>query len=125
MKVLESLTNVDKAKLIHALFTHEIPGFLAYTQEMSAFIKDYPDEVRKVWKNPLFGVDFWFQLAEQADQKITKYGKQLEKSAAVFSDQLFDGYSALYLHHCLSCYTTEGKHRDPKFKLAVDLFFNP
>jgi len=125
MKVLESLTNVDKAKLIHALFTDEIPGFLAYTQAMCAFIKEHPDEVRKVWKNPLFGIDFWFQLAEQADQVIRKYGRQLEKSATLFSDQLFDGYNALYLHHCLSSYTTEGRQKDPKFKLAVDLFFNP
>ncbi|HVX00149.1 MAG TPA: hypothetical protein VHA52_06930 [Candidatus Babeliaceae bacterium] len=124
MKTIQNLNNVEKAKLIHALFSHEIPGFLAYTQELCAFIKDNPDEVRKVWKDQLFGIDFWFQLSEEADRKIKKYGKQLEKSSAVFSDQLFDGYNALYLHHCLSCYTSEGRHKDPKFKTAVDLFFN-
>ncbi|MFA6083448.1 hypothetical protein [Mucilaginibacter sp.] len=125
MKALHTFNNVEKAKLLHALFIHEIPGFLTHAQELSAFIKDHPDEVRKVWKNQLFGVDFWFQLSEQADRKIKQYGKQLEKSSALFSDQLFDGYGALYLHHCLTTYVDKGKYTDPKFKTAVDLFFNP
>lgn len=125
MKTLNSFTNVDKAKLIHALFIHEIPGFLAFTRELSEYMRTHPDEVRKVWKNQLFGVDFWFELSEEADRKIKRYGKQLEKSSSVFADQLFDGYNALYLHHCLVTYTTQGKHSDPKFKTAVDLFFNP
>lgn len=125
MKTLQSFTNVDKAKLIHALFIQEIPGFLAHAQALSAYMRDNPDEVRKVWKNQLFGVDFWFQLAEDADRKIKRYGKQLEKSSNVFADQLFDGYGALYLHHCLTTFTAKDKHTDPKFKTAVDLFFNP
>jgi hypothetical protein len=125
MKTLHSFTNVDKAKLIHALFIHEIPGFLKYTQTLSAYIKEHPEEVRQVWKNQLFGVDFWFQLSEDTDRKIKRYGSQLEKSSNVFAGQLFDGYGALYLHHCLTTYTEQGKHSDPKFKTAVDLFFNP
>ncbi|MEO6850893.1 MAG: hypothetical protein ABI166_09680 [Mucilaginibacter sp.] len=125
MQPLHTFNNVQKAKLLHALFIHEMHGFLTYTQELSAFIKANPDEVRKVWKNQLFGIDFWFQLSEEADRNIKKYGKQLEKSSNLFADQLFDGYSALYLHHCLTTYTEQGKHSDPKFKIAVDLFFNP
>jgi hypothetical protein len=125
MKTLHNLTNADKAKLIHALFIHEIPDFLKYTQQLSAYLKDHPDEIRQVWKNQLFGVDFWFQLSEEAALKIKRYGSRLEKSSNVFADQLFDGYGALYLHHCLTTYTGQGKHSDPKFKTAVDLFFNP
>ncbi|QEM06433.1 hypothetical protein DIU31_024040 [Mucilaginibacter rubeus] len=125
MKTLNSFTNVDKAKMIHGLFIHEIPGFLAFTRELSEYMRTHPDEVRKVWKNQLFGVDFWFELSEEADRKIKRYGKQLEKSSSVFADQLFDGYGALYLNHCLVTYTEQGKHGDPKFKTAIDLFFNP
>lgn len=125
MKALHSFTNVDKAKLIHALFIDEIPAFLAHAQALSAYMRDNPDEVQSVWKNQLFGVDFWFQLAEDADRKIKRYGKQLEKSSNVFADQLFDGYGALYLNHCLTTYAEKGKNADPKFKTAVDLFINP
>jgi hypothetical protein len=84
-----------------------------------------PDKVREVWINQLFGVDFWFQLAEEALRKTKKYGRQLERSSAVFADQLFDGYGALFLVHCLTTYVEKGKPADPKFKTAVDLFFNP
>ncbi|NHA03315.1 hypothetical protein G7092_05900 [Mucilaginibacter sp. HC2] len=125
MQTLDKLNNVQKAKLLHALLIAEIPGFLVYTQQLSAYIRDNPDQVRKVWKNQLFGLDFWFQLSEDTDRKIRKYGKQLEKSSNLFADQLFDGYGALFLHHCLTTYTGQGKHTDPKFKTAVDLFFNP
>jgi len=125
MKTLHRFNNVDKAKLLHALFINEIPAFLAYTQELSLYIKENPEEVHKVWKNQLFGIDFWFQLSGEADRKIKQYGKQLEKSSNVFADQLFDGYGALYLHHCLTTYTEQKRHSDPKFKTAVDLFFNP
>jgi hypothetical protein len=125
MQPLSALNNVQKARLLHASLMHEIPPFLVYTQQLSTYMRENPDEVRKVWVNQLFGVDFWFQLAEEADRKIKQYNRQLEKSSAVFSDQLFDGYGALYLNHCLITYTEQGKHNDPKFKTAVDLFFNP
>ena len=125
MKTLNSFTNVDKAKLIHALFIHEIPGFLADTLKLAEFMRTQPDEIRKVWKNQLFGVDFWLQLAMDSEKKIKQYGKQLEKSSPIFADQLFDGYGALFLHHCLVTYTEQSKHHDPKFKTAVELFFNP
>jgi len=125
MQPLRALNNVQKARLLHALLLHEIPAFLVYTQQLSTYMRENPDEVRKVWVNQLFGVDFWFSLAEEADRKIKQYGRQLEKSSAVFSDQLFDGYGALFLNHCLLTYTEQGKHSDPKFKTAVELFFNP
>jgi len=125
MQPLTALNNVQKARLLHALLMQEIPAFLTYTQQLSTYMRENPGEVRKVWVNQLFGVDMWFALAEEADRKIKKYGRQLEKSSTLFADQLFDGYGALYLHHCLTTYTEQGKHSDPKFKTAVDLFFNP
>ena len=125
MQPLNALNNVQKARLIHALFYNEIPVFLTYTQKLCTYMSENPDEVRKVWVDQLFGVDFWFELAEETNRKIKQYGKQLEKSSAVFSDQLFDGYGALFLNHCLTIYAVKGNPTDPKFKTAVDLFINP
>lgn len=125
MQPLRAFDNVQKAKMVHALFYQEIPAFLQYTTELCTYMKDHPKEVREVWKDQLFSVDMWFQLAEEASRKIAKYGKQLEKSSTVFADQLFDGYGALFLNHCLSTYAAKGKAADPKFQLAVDLFINP
>ncbi|MCQ6958402.1 hypothetical protein [Mucilaginibacter aquariorum] len=125
MQPLRALNNVQKARLLHALFLSEIPAFLTYTQQLCTCMRENPEEVRKVWVNQLFGVDFWFSLAEEANRKIKQYHKQLEKSSAVFSDQLFDGYGALFLNHCLTTYAEKGELSDPKFKTAVDLLFNP
>jgi hypothetical protein len=125
MNPLKELNNVQKARLLHALFHAEIPTFLTYTQNLCTYMRENPDKVREVWVDQLFGVDFWFQLAEEANRKIKQYGKQLEKSSAVFSDQLFDGYGALFLNHCLTTYAEKGNPADSKFKTAVDLFINP
>lgn len=121
---IHQLNNVQKARLLHALFLDEVPGFLRYISEMSAYMAAHPDEVRTQWTNAFFGVDLWFGLAADAAAKVKRYGKQLEKSSALFADQLFDGNGAIYLNHCLSEY---GKQEscDPKFKLAIDLFINP
>ncbi|HEY4324014.1 MAG TPA: hypothetical protein VGN20_08500 [Mucilaginibacter sp.] len=125
MQPLRAFDNVQKAKLLHALFYQEIPAFLKYTTEMCAYMKDNPGKVREVWKDQLFSVEFWFQLSEEANRKIKQYSKQLEKSSSVFADQLFDGYGALFLNHCLTTYAEKGQPADPKFKLAVALFINP
>jgi len=125
MNPLKELNNVQKARLLHALFHAEIPAFLTYTQNLCTYMREKPDEVRKVWVDQLFSVEFWFELAEEANRKIKQYGKQLEKSSAVFSDQLFDGYGALFLNHGLTTYAENGHPADPKFKAAVDLFINP
>ncbi len=125
MKTLNSFTNVDKAKLLHELFPDEIPAFIEFTKGMCATIKEHEQAHRDKWENGLFGFDFWLSLINDAERKIKQYGTKLEKSSKLFSDQLFDGYLAIYSHHCLTVYTTVRQHPNRKFVVAVDLLFNP
>jgi hypothetical protein len=125
MKTINSLTNVDKAKLLHELFPDEIPAFITFTKNMCAAIKEDEQAQRDKWNFGLFGFDFWLTLIDEAERKINQYGAKLEKSSRLFSDQLFDGYIALYLHHCLTIYTTNRQHPNRKFVMAIDLLFNP
>jgi hypothetical protein len=126
MKPLESLNNVEKAKLLHSLFPAEAAGILQFVSGMSQTIAGEQEHQRGSWnKNELFGFDFWLSLSEQAQKTITKYGRQLEKNSSLFADQLFDGYGAVYMVHCLIIYITTQKHANTKFTLAVDLLFNP
>ncbi|MBB5395190.1 hypothetical protein [Mucilaginibacter sp. AK015] len=74
-------------------------------------------------KGQMFGVDFWFELAGEVQRVMAKYSKDLYKSSAVFSDQLFGGYVAIFTAHALTQYVALGRNTDPKFKPAVDLFF--
>jgi hypothetical protein len=124
MQPLSAMNNVQKARLLHALLLQEIPAFLIFTTEMCLYLVNNRDEVSKAWTNQMFGVDFWIELSKDAHLKIEKYGRQLEKSSPVFADQLFGGYGAIFLVHCLHSYVQQGRHTDPRFKSAIELFFD-
>ena len=126
MKPLGSLTNVEKAKLLHGLFPAEIAGVLQFVSGMSHTIAEEQEQQRLNWgDNQLFAFDFWLTLAQQAEQTIKRYGRQLEKSSSLFADQLFDGYNAIYMVHCLVVYTTVRQHTNGKFTTVIDLLFKP
>jgi len=120
---LKMLTNVQKARLLHSLLIHEIPDFLGYLKELTETGLNDKERIKAEWKDQMLGVDFWFELAEQVQKVLTKYPKDLYKSANVFADQLFDGYTAIFTAHALTQYVALGKHTDPKFKQAVELLF--
>ncbi|MCO5238907.1 MAG: hypothetical protein M9904_02520 [Chitinophagaceae bacterium] len=125
MKPLEDLINVEKARLLHELFPQEIPALLEYTNNMCLTILEDEQAIRNQWKNGLLTVEAWLSFVEEVRNKIGKYGKRLHTQSRLFADQLFDGYTALYMVHCMLSYTSIRKHSNHKFVLAIDLLFNP
>jgi hypothetical protein len=125
MKPLENLINVEKARLLHKLFPQEIPALLEYTNNMCLTIQEDEQLTRNQWENGLLTVEAWLSFVEEVRSKIDKYGKRLLTQSSLFADQLFDGYTALYMVHCMTLYTTTRKHNNRKFMLAIDLLFNP
>lgn len=125
MKPLENLINVEKARLLHELFPQEIPALLEYTNNMCHTIQEDEQLTRNQWENGLLTVEAWLSFVEEVRSKIDKYGKRLHTQSRLFADQLFDGYTALYMVHCMTLYTTTRKHSNHKFVLAIDLLFNP
>ncbi|MBK0379367.1 hypothetical protein [Mucilaginibacter segetis] len=123
MQPLKLLTNVQKARLLHSLLSNEIPEFLGYLNELTETVLNDRERITAEWKDQLFGVDFWFELAENVQRVMAKYAKELYKSPNVFADQLFDGYTAIFTAHALVQYIALGKYADPKFKPAVELLF--
>jgi hypothetical protein len=123
MQPLKILNNVQKARLLHSLMAEEIPAFVTYLKEQSVHVGDNQQQIAENWKDQLFGIEFWFELAEEAGKKVTRYNKELAKSNAVFADQLFDGYLAIFTVHCLTQFVATGKYTDPKFEHAVNLLF--
>ena len=122
MQPIKLLNNVQKARLLHSFLITEIPGFVDYLHQYTESVLDSKDELRAGWQNQLFGVDMWFELAEEVKKKTAKYRRELLKSSNVFGDQLFDGYLAMFLVHVLVQYT-KTENCDVKFKQAVDFFF--
>lgn len=123
MKPLHILNNVEKAKLLHDLFPDEIPAILEYVKSLSITIEEEKEMLNSKWDNQLFSFVFWLSLANDAKKKIDQYGKKLHKSSGLFADQLFDGYAALYLAHCLIQLTSQKEHENKKFVKAVELLF--
>jgi len=124
MKPLEQLINVEKANLLHQLFPSEIPALLQFVQGMCETITEHETQQRENWNNGLFSFKFWLSLVNETERLIKKHGNKLHHSSRLFSDQLFDGYLAAYMTHCLVIYTTQRVHPNAKFSKAVDLLFN-
>lgn len=110
--------------MLHELFPQEIPALLEYTDNMCLTIQEDEQLIRSQWENGLLTVEAWLSFVEEVRNKINKYGKRLHTHSRLFADQLFDGYVALYMVHCMTLYTTVRKHSNPKFTLAIDLLFN-
>ncbi|MBS1666479.1 hypothetical protein [Chitinophaga defluvii] len=125
MKPLENLINVEKARLLHELFPQEIPALLEYVNGMCLTIQEDEQLTRNQWENGLLTVEAWLSFVEEVRNKIERYGKRMHKQSRLFADQLFDGYVAIYMVHCMTLYTTIRKHPNHKFSLAIDLLFNP
>jgi hypothetical protein len=124
MKPLENLINVEKAKLLHELFPQEIRALLEYTYNMCLTIQEDEQLTRNQRENGLLTVEAWLSIVEEVKNKIDRYGKRLHTQSRLFADQLFDGYVALYMVHCMTLYTTIRKHPNHKFALGIDLLFN-
>jgi len=125
MQPLKLLNNIQKARLIHALFFHEIPAFLEFLETRCRMIEENCEEIKQEWKQNLLTADMWLELSNETARCLKKYGKGLRNSSAVFSDQLFFGYGAIFMNHQLQRYVELNRHADPKFKTAIDLFINP
>ena len=123
MQPLHQLNNVQKARLLHALFFNEIPEFLQFINTQCEFIRDNADEIRSEWQDGMLSVDMWFSLSEETYRAVNKYGKCLKNSSVTFSEQLFYGYGAIFLIHMLHQFVEMNLSADPKFKTAIELFF--
>ena len=123
MQPLNLLNNVQKARLLHSLLSKEIPGFLGYLQELTETVLNDKERIAAEWKEQLFGVEMWFELAAEVQKVMARYSKELSKSSPVFAEQLFGGFMAMFTVHALLQYIAHDRQTDPKFKPAVELLF--
>lgn len=123
MKPIDRLNNVERAKILHQLFPEEINPVLVYMSKHTEYILANADHLRKEWSHGLINFEMWLQFAGITKCCLAKYGHRLNKTAALFADQLFDGLLALYTVDCIAKYA-ETENAGPKFSKAVELFFN-
>ncbi len=123
MKTFRQLNNVEKARLLFQFFPEEIPAYINTVQGMCAAIQENEAEYRAQWDNGLLKFDFWLSLVARAEKVIKQYGKKLHSNSRLFTDQLFDGYQALFTIHCLRGYAVKLRLDNNDFYKAFDLFF--
>ncbi|MFT3948200.1 MAG: hypothetical protein QM763_14615 [Agriterribacter sp.] len=123
MKTLDHLNNVERAKLLFDLLPADIPAYIDFAKSLAKRIKENPDALRENWQMPLLNVEMWIRLAHAVHEAIETYGSKLSKSGRLFSDQLFDGYPALFSVHCLQQFVQYSELKEYRFKIAVELFF--
>lgn len=124
MQPLKALNNVQKARLLHALLYPEIPAFLDFLAVQCQIIDSNRFAIVTAWQPNIITAEMWLELADETARVLNKFGKGLRNSSVVFAEQLFAGYGAAFMTHQLAQYI-ESNQADPKFKAAVELFFNP
>ena len=123
MKSLQLLCNTQRARLLFDLFPHEIIPFVNFTKSVSDTICSDPDYVKQQWEEQLLTLEFWLKLARDARATIERYKARFSSNSRLVSDQLFDGYDALFVVHCLHQYAASEDCRSESFKAAVTMFF--
>lgn len=123
MKSVNQMNNVEKAKLLHQLLPDQMEAAIKTISEISTKIVDSEQELAEDWNNPILSLSMWVSLAKDNLTIIKKYDKQLIKSAAIFSDQLFDGYNAILSNHCIQQHVNKASSSS-EYKAAIALLYH-
>lgn len=122
MKKLVEFNNGDKLRLLHDLFSDEIPMLLDHLQQVCADFREHKESYAKDWNNGFMPFDYWFSLSEQTAGLIKKYRFNMVRSSRVFSDQLSFTYAVIFVNDRIIKYADKFA-ADEKFKQAVILLF--
>lgn len=121
MKPLQNLNNVEKGKLLAALFPEQVQGILESLQQACQYLTDNEDAIRSSWDNGFIPFEFWYRVAGNVADAIVRNGKSLTKSSSLFADHLFDGHNALFT---IDCIVKQAKHNESKkYRQAIALLF--
>lgn len=122
MKALAELDNVAKGYLLAKLFPGQLETLVGFIKQETERFRKHQQYVESIWGNPLFSKNFWFGLVDQSERIVERQGRNLFKSARIFSDHLFDGYNAVFTIHCLIEYAYNPAC-DHKLKQGIFLLF--
>jgi hypothetical protein len=122
MKPFYDLDTIDKAQLLHELFPEEIKGLLEFMLQAANEITTAPEKIKDNWGGKPFSADGWIILAKETEHRILKNFDALIKTKRRFSDQLFDGYTAMFTQQCLQDYSQICKNS--QFIQAMKLLFD-
>lgn len=123
MKALNEMNNVERGYLLAKLFPESLKDLTLFVQQETERFRAQEEYIRSIWADKtLMTADFWYALVSDTEQVLKRYNVTLHRSTRVFSDQLFDGYNAIFLTNCLIEYA-DREECSPKMKEAIHLLF--
>ncbi|WP_162903245.1 hypothetical protein [Taibaiella koreensis] len=122
MKSLKEMNNTEKAKLLASLFPEHIQPMSEAISDGCHYLLNNTDIVKEEWDNPILTANFWLQVATDVAGTLKTAHRNIGRSAAVFSDNLFYSFRALISIEYVLRYAMalEG---EKKFRLAVQMLF--
>jgi len=122
MKPFDELNIIDKARLLHELFPDQIQALIEFMLQTANEIITAPEKVKDNWGGKQFSADGWIELAKDTDRRIVRNFDALIKIKQRFSDQLFDGYTAMFTLQSMQDYLNTCKNS--KFVEAIKFLFD-
>jgi len=122
MKALNELTNSGKGKLLFDLFPDEMPALVDHLSEVCENFSTKQERIKKDWDNGFMPFEYWLGLSQDCAAILKKHGHAMRKSSKIFSEQLFYGYTALFVNDRIVKYAQHWG--SDKFKLAVTLIYH-
>ncbi|MEP7375694.1 MAG: hypothetical protein ABI675_20015 [Chitinophagaceae bacterium] len=121
-KPIISMSNAEKAKLLHVLCPELIPGFLIYVNDSAQEVINTVEQVTQTALNETLSPVTWKELAKNVSQIITTTMYRLVEDSDLFARELFIGYKETFLLHCIQLYMSESD--SSKFKLGTEFIFD-
>ncbi|MCT4317861.1 hypothetical protein [Elizabethkingia anophelis] len=123
MKALEEMNNVEKGYILAKLFSKNLKEISLFIQQETERFRTHEEYMRSIWADKtLITANFWFGLVENTERILKQYNVMLQRNPRVFSDQLFDGYNAIFVSNSLIEYA-EKPECNHKLKQAIHLLF--
>ncbi|CDS93678.1 conserved hypothetical protein [Sphingobacterium sp. PM2-P1-29] len=121
MKPLNKLNNLEKGKLLAALFPDEIKGILNTISVNCKMLAENRKQVEKDWDNGFMTVGLWYRLAEMCNEALT-LNRDKPYSAGRFAQEFFDGYIAIFTIDSVIKYADKERKETKFWHTAQALF---
>lgn len=122
MKPFKQMNLVEKAKLLSDLFPEEVPDMICFIEKQTVHFLENEAQIRSNWQSALITSEDWFGLVRDTEKRLKQRYRQLFVTQKWFSNQLFNGYKALFPIYCMVEYanSTECDHL---LRKAIHLIF--
>lgn len=121
MKELSQQTEMEKASLLHQLFASGIGEVITYIDSTAIEMLNNPQSVKDEWGTQKLSAAGWLELAKKIKAIIEQNSYSLTRYPKRFSEQLFDGFTALFSVQCLKDYSRVAENK--RLSFAIQLLF--